>query len=167
MPNWCEGNMRLRGRPEAILDFLKNELTCVGYKHGLMEVVERVPEFEDEYGLIKLKFPEDMKGLFFKSIYIQGTRRNFVKDDEMSIDVDQDEDVTIAYIPDFKAAWDIDPEPYVQKSKKYGIDIKIFGFEMGMQFERIVEVVQGELVRNQTIEHNDWRWDSAFPMLGG
>lgn len=167
MPNWCEGNMRLRGKPEDILSFLKNELTCCGYNRGMMDVVERVPEFEEKYGLIKLKFPEDMKDLLFKSIYIQGTRRNFAKDDEMSIEVDPDEDVTIAYIPDFKAAWDIDPEPYVKKSKKYGIDIKIFGFEMGMQFERIVEVVQGALVRNQKIEHGNWRWDCAFPMLGG
>lgn len=167
MPNWCEGNMRLRGKPEKIIDFLKNELLCVAHKRGLMEVVERVPEFEEECGLIKLRFPEDMKDLFFKSIYIRGTRRNFARDDEMSIEVDPDEDVTIAYIPDFKAAWDIDPEPYVKKAKKYGIDIKIFGFECGMQFERIVEVVEGALVRNQTIEHGDWRWDSAFPMLGG
>ena len=32
MPNWCEGNIRLRGKPAAILNFIENEIMCSGYR---------------------------------------------------------------------------------------------------------------------------------------
>jgi len=168
MPNWCEGNMRLRGRPEAIIDFLKNEITCVARKPGSLDVVERKPDIEDFYGDITLKVPNKMDNLLWKCFYIKDTRRNFL-DNEKSITVYVDKDVEIAtaYIPDFKAAWAIKHEPYVEKSKKYGIDIKIFGFECGMEFEQVVEIVNGELIRDEEIHYDDWGWECPMSHMGG
>lgn len=168
MPNWCEGNMRLRGRPEAIIDFLKNEITCVARKPGSLDVVERKPDIKECYGDITLKMPVKMDGLIWKCFYIKGTRRNFLENEKsITVYVDDCTEITTAYVPDFKAAWGIKPEPYVEKSKKYGIDIKIFGFECGMEFEQVVEVVNGTLIRNEEITYDDWAWECPMSHLGG
>lgn len=168
MPNWCEGNMRLRGRPEAIIDFLKNEITCVAHKPGSFDVEERKPEVKDFYGDIVLKFPVEMDDMIFKKFYIKGTRRNFLKSgNDITVYVNDGAEITTSYVPDFVAAWGILPEPYVEKSKKYGIDIKIFGFEKGMQFHQVVEVVNGELIRDEEITYDDWNWDCPMSDMGG
>lgn len=35
MPNWVKGNIRFRGKTDDILNFLKNELVCVGTRKKL------------------------------------------------------------------------------------------------------------------------------------
>lgn len=169
MPNWCEGNMRLRGRPEAIADFLKNEISCIG-RTKTLDTVEAEPKFTNDGYECIIEMPdvvlETMHG--WRSFYIKGTRRNFFEGQEkIYVDIDDDEDITVSFVDGFKAAWAIDPAPYVAKSKKYGVDIKIFGFEKGMQFMQLVEVVNGELMRNDEITFDDWRWECPMPHMGG
>ena len=50
MPNWCEGNIRLRGSAEAIKEFLKNELAVTGYANGLAGAVsQRTTTMKSKY----------------------------------------------------------------------------------------------------------------------
>lgn len=169
MPNWCKGNMRLRGNPQKIVEFLRNEIKCVANVPGTVEIAEAEPVINEEYsGMYVIKMPEAFDHMPFGSFHIKGTKRNFLSADApLRVEVDMDEDVWVAYLRDFRAAWDIYVEPYVEKAKKYGLDIKIYGCEAGMQFEREIEILANGTVRNEKITYNDWLWDSPFPFLGG
>lgn len=178
MPNWCEGNLRLRGTRAAILEFIKNEIEVVGHPKGLgiKSFVEGPsscsPEILDEYGEVTVKVPEPAKDWVFLSMYIKGTRRNFIETRNdfyiYLIDEVETEDVQqTVCIDNFKAAWGFEAQPYVEKAKKYGIDIKIVGFERGMEFAQIIEIVGGELIKDQEIKFDDWNWECVMPNMGG
>lgn len=165
MPNWCEGNIRLRGRRDAICRFLKEEIVCVTYDPRENSIIETLPLIEEDGDEIIIK---NTPGLKTSTFYIKGTKRNFI-DDGCNIYVSFREgcDEDTICIDGFKAAWEIRPEPYIDKSKKYGIDIKIVGFELGMEFMQTVEVSDGELIRNAETKFDDWRWDCPMPNMGG
>lgn len=168
MPNWCTGNIRLRGSSAAIKNFLKNEIVVTGYASGLLDgVSECVPDIADDGGEFILSAPKDTEGWRFRSFYIKNTRRNFIDGKEIELYLDDDEEKETVCIEDIKAAWGFAPEPYVEKAKKYGIDIKIIGFECGMQVKQIIEIVGGELTNFQEIEYDDWYWECEMPNMGG
>ena len=175
MPNWCEGNLRLRGTGAAILEFIKNEIEVVGHERsvrGLNSAPNTCePEIVCDYGDMTVKVPEHAKEWAFLSMYIKGTRRNFIDTRDyfdFYIGEDEDcEDVLTVCIDDFKAAWGFEAEPYLEKARKYGLDIKIVGFEKNMQFQQIIEIVNGELIKDQEIKFDDYAWECAMPNMGG
>ena len=167
MPNWCTGNIRLRGTGSAIKEFLKNEIVVTGYGKGLTgEVSEKKPDIEDDDYAFILSLPEETKGWIFVSFYIRGTRRNFIDGKTIEIYMDNGEKGTVC-IDDIKAAWGFTPEPYIEKSKKYGLDIKIIGFEQGMEVKQIIEIVSGELICFEEISFEEWAWECEMPNMGG
>ena len=167
MPNWCEGNIRLRGTGAAIREFLKNELTVVGYANGLTGVVsEQQPDITDDGYQIILSCPENTKKWSWLSFYIKDTRRNFIDGETIELYLDDDEKETVC-IDDIKAAWGFAPEPYVEKARKYGLDIKIVGYEQGAQVKQIIEIVGGELASFQESEFENWYWECEMPNMGG
>ena len=163
MPNWVKGNIRLRGCAHAIVEFLKNEIVCCTYSDN-MKIVEHAVRCEYENGECIISRPPetDRRGWF----YIKGTKRNFVEVDLIYVYLDEKREGT-ACIDGFKAAWVVHPEPYIEKSKKYGLDIKIVGFEQGMEFMQTVEVIGGDLVQNEEKQFDDWDWDCPMPNMGG
>lgn len=171
MPNWCKGNLRLRGTGTAILDFVKNEIEIVGHAGGFYDGTRCcAPEIVDEYGDVNVKVPEQANGWMFPKMYIKGTRRNFIDVNEFFFylgDEDDRADVLTVCIDDVSAAWGFFAEPYVDKAKRYGLDIKIVGFEKGMQFMQIIEIVNGELIKDQEIKFDDWDWECLMPNMGG
>ncbi len=170
MPNWCEGNIRLRGTGAAILEFLKNEIMFVGYDGSLLNPVECAPRIEDDGCEVTVSIPETARGWHMKSAYVNGTHRNFIDEKSFYVYLGDDEEraeVITVCIDNFKAAWGIVSEPYVEKARKYGIDIKIVGFEKGMQFAQIIEIVDGELIKDQEINFDDWDWECLMPNMGG
>ena len=170
MPNWCEGNLRLRGTADAILEFIKNEVQIVGRSRGSLDINECGPEVVDEYGEASVKAPKQAEGWFMVSIYIKNTVRNFIDGREFNLYLGDEEDranVRTVCIDGFRAAWGIVAEPYVEKARKYGIDIKIVGFECGMQFAQIIEIINGELVKDQEVKFDDWDWECVMPNMGG
>ena len=68
---------------------------------------------------------------------------------------------------EFKAAWNVESEPYIELSKAYNVDIKIEAFERGMEFSRFVLIENGELKEDKGIEYDDYVWDCVMPNLGG
>lgn len=70
-------------------------------------------------------------------------------------------------LENFKAAWEIDASSLAKLSKKYLIDFKILGFERGMQFNQDVEIVNGEIVKNEEIKFKDYTWECIRPHIGG
>lgn len=167
MPNWCAGNIRLRGKRAAIVEFLRDGLSVTGHLPGSFDVVEHPVEITEFYGEYTVKDPTE-KEMLFAAMYIKGTRRNFIRSKQFEVCLDDDEEkIQTVCIDDFEAAWAVLPEPYVEISRKYGLDIHIFGFERGMEFMQEVEVEDGELVRNEETTYDDWVWDCPMPNMGG
>ncbi|MDW8668371.1 hypothetical protein Q7V90_09320 [Streptococcus suis] len=150
MPNWAEGTIKLRGRAENITSALKYMLCddqCVSFK--------------DEYDGEKLTF--ETTAPYF---YINGTRRGFIETDSLEFWLDQD--FLIVELQDFKQAWAAIAENYQEISSKFDVDIKIFTFEMGMEFTQEIEISKGKILKNIVREKFDnYQWDVPFSRLGG
>ena len=170
MPNWAEGNIRFRGKPEDIMNLLKGELLSVGTNKDL-ETDEFTPVFEwNGFNDITVSEPEEAKKevRFYKSLYIKGTRRNFI-DSIVGLYLPRQEEEYTLCIDSFKAAWGVDHKPYIEKSKKYNVDIKIVVYECGMCFIQRIEIVNGKLITDEEVKYigKEWDWEVDFPNMGG
>lgn len=150
MPNWAEGTLKLRGRRENIKSFLKEI-----FRSDDVTISE---EMDDQALILTLT---SINSYF----YINNTKRAFI--DKNKIEVLLEEDFEIIEIDDFKQAWCVFPENYQEFSKKYNVDIKIFVFEQGLQFTQEIEIVEGEITKNETRKYDDYQWDVPFSKLGG
>ena len=182
MPNWCAGSIRFRGKLADIFNLLRNELKYCYYgddrKTHIIDIFDydfdesfdpdecsltiwhpRLPEFdsnrtgwwhwnntqrafldgEEEFGEIYAKFYEHPKPSELYTVFVDG----------------------------FRQAWSIVPEDFIEYSRKYGVDIALFGWECGMQFHQHIEIVDGEITRNDREEYKDLYWESARPFVGG
>lgn len=148
MPNWAKGTLKLRGRRENIASALKDMLLNdnVSFEGGC---------------------DEDL--LVFNStahyFYINNTRRAFIETDQ--VEVWLEDDFCIIELDNFKQAWAAIPGNYQDISKKYDVDIKIFTFEMGMEFTQEIEIRKGEIIQNKCNEFDNYQWDVPFSNLGG
>ena len=166
MPNWCEGNIRLRGKRENIVNFLKSEFSFVATPRGnFLGTIQRELVFEDDGYEFGLKFPADVEDAIWPTMYINGTHRNFIESDSIEVYGDKPE-ITVC-IDNFKAAWGVDAAPYLEKARKHGVDIRIVGFEKGMEFMQVIEIVDGNIIRNDETEYDDWMWECPMPNMGG
>lgn len=145
MPNWCEGSFKIRGKFEDLKRFCKEEL-----KEHII-----IADTEDFFEM-KLK----------KAAYISGTRRDFITSKEIYFsNIDNEDKVVVAM--DFIAVSEIYPEPYLELAKKYNIDIRLYGFEKGLQFNQEVIIEDNKIKKNETIKFDNYEWDCIFPNLGG
>lgn len=100
-----------------------------------------------------------------KTAYIKGTRRNFVEPNDIIVYKRKDGNACIAV--EFKAAWDVESEPYIELSKAYNVDIKIEAFERGMEFSRYILIENGNLKEDKETGYDDYVWECVMPNLGG
>lgn len=148
MPNWAKGTLKLRGRRENIASALKDML--------LNDSVT----LEEQWDGNLLVFNSELS--YF---YIKGTRRAFIGNNQ--IEVWLGDDFCIIELDNFKQAWAAIPGNYQDISKKYDVDIKIFTFEMGMEFTQEIEIRKGEIIQNKCNEFDNYQWDVPFSNLGG
>ncbi|MBZ2136618.1 hypothetical protein K1I87_10525 [Streptococcus gordonii] len=148
MPNWAEGTLKLRGRSENIASALKEMLS------------NDTVTLEDKWDGALLIF--NTTAPYF---YINGTRRAFI--DKKQIDVWFEEEFCIVELDNFKQAWSAIPENYQEISIKYDVDIKIFTFEMGMEFTQEIEISKGKIIKDICNKFDNYQWDVPFSELGG
>ncbi|KAA9252251.1 hypothetical protein F6I28_10070, partial [Streptococcus anginosus] len=78
------------------------------------------------------------------------------------------DDLPIIEIQDFKQAWAAIAENYQEISSKFDVDIKIFTFEMGMEFTQEIEISKGDIVKDIcNDDFSNYSWDVPFSNLGG
>ena len=133
MPNWCEGMLKIRGKQEDVFNLLTDNLQV------WKTIIVKEPKFDmrEELDREAIKIDREDGTIYVDdTAHIKGTRRNFVEPDD--IDVLKRKDGTACVAVDFKAAWDVESEPYVELSKAYNVDIKIEAFERGMEFSRYI-----------------------------
>lgn len=150
MPNWAGGTLKLRGRRENVASALKEML--LGNEGATLE---------EEYDGTLLRFKNE-----YDYFYINGTRRAFISSKDIEIWLD--DDFVIIELEDFKQAWAALADNYTEIPSKFDVDIKIFTFEMGMEFTQEIEISKGEIIKNIVNENfTNYSWDVPFSRLGG
>lgn len=164
MPNWCKGNLKIRGKKENIVNFLKEGTLLL---EGFWEPKEIKPDIEEihDYDEIEIKnFDKEKRDC----LYIKETRRHFIDPVENEIYIyDTDKEEQIICLENFKAAWGIDTDALRTISKRYNIDIKIYGFERGMEFNQDIEIIKGKIIKDEEIKFENYQWECINPDLGG
>ena len=78
----------------------------------------------------------------------------------------EDDDV-ISIALNAKFAGCIKADELLNICQKYGIDMRIYGFECGMEFNQDIEIIDGEITKNNLVEYDDYVWDCISPERGG
>ena len=162
MPNWCEGMLKIRGKQEDVFNLLADNLQV------WKTIIIKEPKLDMREEIDKEAIVVDKEGESIwvkKTAYIKGTRRNFVEPNEIDVWKGKDGNACIAV--EFKAAWDVESEPYIKLSKAYNVDIKIEAFERGMEFSRYILIENGNLKEDKETEYDDYVWECVMPNLGG
>ena len=164
MPNWCKGTLKVRGKKENIIKFLEDGTSLLD---GLWEPKEIKPKLKiNDCDAIEIENIDKLKGI--DCLYIKGTRRHFIDPVESEIFVyDGEEKEAVICLENFKAAWGIDTEALRVISKRYSIDLKIYAFESGMEFNQDIEIIKGKIVKDEEIKFKDYVWECIEPNIGG
>lgn len=163
MPNWAEGVFKLRGKRADIRKFIVEGLTPIPDLNGQIASMMG-KQFEQP----KAEIQEDEYDLTMKSpngFHITGTRRAFIEGD-IVWDF-QDKNIEVLSIDSFKQAWAVQAAPLAELSKKYNVDIKIYVYERGMEFNQDIEIHKGEIIKNNEITFDNYDWECLHPELGG
>ena len=163
MPNWSKGNLKIRGKKENIIKFLEEGTSLLD---GFWEPKEIKPEIEiNDCDEIEIKNLNKLKGI--DCLYIKGTHRNFIEPVKNEIYIhDIDEKEQIICLENFKAAWGIDADALRVISARYDIDLKIYGFECGMEFNQDIEIIKGKIIKDEEIKFVDYVWECIEPYIG-
>lgn len=162
MPNWCEGMLKIRGKQEDVFNLLADNLQV------WKTIIIKEPKLNMREEIDKEAIVVDKEGESIwvkKTAYIKGTHRNFVEPNDINVWKGKDGNACIAV--EFKAAWDVESEPYIKLSKAYNVDIKIEAFERGMEFSRYILIENGNLKEDKETEYDDYVWECVMPNLGG
>ena len=150
MPNWCAGTLRVRGTKENLTKFVLEGLQPVDYIGEGLETLKM-----DDYGRVECS-----------RCWIKGTRRGFILDlEEFIYDWNDEGKITIGLEAEF--AWYISAEELLQSCKKYGVDMRIHAFECGIRFNQIIEIINGEITKDEGVKFDDYDWDCICPNVGG
>lgn len=161
MPNWCEGVLRIKGKWENLIRFLKEGLESPSV-HFLNETIIndtliRIDEYEDGSG-VEVEIKNDA--------HIKGTRRGFICScwDDFCKRTKCDYDVMCF---NSKFAWTIQAEQLAEISKQFEIDFRIHAYEKGMEFCRYIEIIGGKITKDEVLTFDDYEWDCNDPLKGG
>ena len=161
MPNWVEGKLKIRGNKKDMATFFKEEMREVEYQNVPVTNSVKIDIDKDgDFVVEKIDFTHRFK---------LKNARHYIT--ESSIDSFYSccksvngKDVLVV---GFEAAWLIDAEYFAEMSKKYDIDFKIYAFEQGKEFNQNIEVVKGEIIKDEVIEFDDYVWECIDPTIGG
>lgn len=163
MPNWVEGTFRIRGPKENVSKFAAEGLSAVAYNGPTT-----VKRYEEVDGVIHFDYMDTKLGGPPYMLYIKGTPRHFLVDISYGIDVYKNDEGEYQLVAPFQAAWSINSGNLKAIADKYGVDIKANGYELGHQFEQIIEINRsGKVLNAKTTKYNNYGWECAMPLLGG
>ncbi|MED1128818.1 hypothetical protein [Bacillus paralicheniformis] len=163
MPNWAEGVLKIRGTRNDIRNFLTKGLSpipSISPQIAMMtgkKVEEPKVEIEEDEWDLTMKSPN--------GLYIEGTRRAFIEGTIVWDFDDKHEEVLT--IDSFKQAWGVEAEPLAKLSKEFNVDLKVYVFEKGMEFNQDIEIHKGEIIKDNEIKFDDYEWECIYPNLGG
>lgn len=151
-------NHELKEADKYIKRVFPNAEFYLDYEHAL--VFERIGE-----DLEALKMDE-YSHVECSRCWIKGTRRGFILDLDEYID-DWNDEGKIAIGLEAEFAWGISSEELLNSCKQYGVDMRIHAFECGMCFNQIIEIIDGEITKDEEVKFDDYNWDCICPNVGG
>ena len=177
MPNWVEGSLKLRGKYDDIMRFFEDGINVYHHKWGFEkdETIETVLDKSVWLQMDKsvISGPDGLRGceICFSAdepfIYIEGTNRAFLDGDQYIYIYERKDSDAVAFMK-IRQAWDFRDEDWVKITKKYNCDVRLWGSECGMCFERIVDISRdGTINKSLTKKYDDWEWEAIFPWMGG
>lgn len=145
MPNWCKGNLKIRGHIDDAQKFLEY---CI-YQKGKV--------LRNEYGDLELI---DVSG------HLKDTYRCFISNIH-SGEYCPDNNGNIIVILRTEHAWAPKLEYFTELSKQFNVDFRFYGYEMGQQFNFEFEIIKGAITLEKEIKFDNYIWECPHPMLGG
>lgn len=157
MPNWCEGTLKVRGSFENVRSFILNGFSEISRLPGVSKPEEpflNIVDDGEEYFCAEID----------RICHISGAYRGFCYDGW--IELEKEDEYSIALL-ETKFAWAICSDDLLKICTKYGVDMKITGYERGMEFVQEVEIVNGKIILDKEIHYDDYQWECPLPLLGG
>ena len=178
MPNWIEGSFKMKGKYEDILRFFKEGINVYDDKWNASskknEYIAKPKKdwmYIDESVYQDIKFKTELRGCRIENMsnkwaYIEGTERAFIKDYIPCHITEYDKGFSVA-VCNVCQAWGFREDNWVDLAKKYNVDIRLFGIECGMGFQEYIEIINGEITKNESPDFDCFEWDCIFPWMGG
>ncbi len=161
MPNWCVGDLKVRGKYGKIKEFLTEEFFILGGR--LLNRSTEPVKINEQFGI---EIDVGVQGMWLKK-----TRSFIAEDVDVWIDFEDEEnksdkEITVN-LGMYRSAWGLEINRLVELSAQYGIDIKIYAYECGMEFNVDFEVHKGEIIKMDEITFDDYEWECPNARLGG
>ena len=151
MPNWSKGCLKVRGKAANVKKFVLEGLQPVDFFGNALPKLEL-----SDLGEVDTD----------KDCWIEGTTRGFVENLYADFSFVEDDETFTATL-DAKFAWAAEVEELLALCQKYEVDMKLYAFEKGMEFNQDILIVDGEIRRDCRIEFEDYNWECICPTLGG
>lgn len=163
MPNWCEGNIKIRGKKKDVIEFLENDILKM-YMTNLFEEPKAENIKMEHNGFSYVYELEGDKNY----LYLKDSARCFIEQNIIEIYIYSDSNKAPTYLTlNIKQAWGIDEKLFEKLSKKYNLDFNIYASEKGMEFEQYITIIDGKITRNETKKYDDFYFEAINPELGG
>ena len=155
MPNWIAGTLKLRGKSKDLKRFFDNAVQpCFSHNPKMQKREDFITcHYDGEFNEVSIKL----------DAWIEGTSRAFVNDECYIYWEKAYETVCIP----IRQAWAFVAEDWVKISKQYNLDVRLYGFEQGMEFCQEVEIIDGKVTMDNKIKYDDWDWECPMPRMGG
>lgn len=164
MANWCEGTFRARGTKENIKKFLVEGLEPISRFNVTEEIKRKIEDYDNSFDVTYTHENQEVD-----SLYIPYSKRNFMELGYGMISaykIRNSDDFMFA--KEFKGAWSIDFDAIKKIATEYKIDIRVNGYECGMEFEQLYEVDrEGTIKCDSFIQYSNYIWECPMPLLGG
>lgn len=161
MPNWCEGNLKVRGKRSKIINFIRNTLVGIDYCFYEKEIPIEL-EFFRNSAIGSIKTEDERYYLYFKEskmLFPIGTIKFNLCDNE--------EDNQVLFFG-IRQAGDFDVNYLRKLSKVNDVDLRVVGYESEKKFTHEIEIEKGRIIKNITKKYGDeWDWKIDNPSLGG
>lgn len=147
MPNWCEGNLRIRGTIKQLAEFVKNAV--------------------DDEDVTKYVETDTSIDIYLKNgaTYLRGSQRTFIMGEIFAEAKSPAEKKAVAF--DFRSAWGLESDVLLDLAIKSGVDIRLYTYDRGAEINRNVEIIGGKMVKDETISFDDYVWECQCPLIGG
>lgn len=157
MPNWVEGTLKIRGDFENLMDFIKSGFDEPFRPTGLKK--PQIPFIQSAYAVDDEFFDATIN----RTCHIKGTNRGFATGGDVYLEKGKANTICIPV----KFAWCIHADELLDICKTYDLDMRIMGFEYGMEFAQEIEIINGKVTMDTTIKYDDYLWECPCPLLGG
>lgn len=169
MPNWYEGNIRVRGTNEQVARFFTSEL----YTEVPKTICDAViTEFGNLPIITEMKFGDMMirKSRRASEFLFKDTERCMITKKVIALNLNTPEDdgiIKTHCVDGFRVAGQIDVETFAKKVRKYGVDIRIDVYNQGYEHRQRVTMLKEGHTRREEFDYGDWYWECPCPNLGG